>query len=195
MATKTAKKKSITKNELVVVALDVATELGWAYVTLNDIADKAEISLACLHDHFDDKSDILVALGRMIDRRVLESFEDIGGEASTRDRLFDVLMERFDILNDYRDGVVAVLHSFRFDPKDAVISAPHLCRSMAWMLEASGVETNGIKGGAKIVGITGVYLKVLKVWKDDTSPDLGKTMAALDKHLEQAERLANRFGV
>jgi len=131
----------------------------------------------------------------MIDRRVLESFEDIGGEASTRDRLFDVLMERFDILNDYRDGVVAVLHSFRFDPKDAVISAPHLCRSMAWMLEASGVETNGIKGGAKIVGITGVYLKVLKVWKDDTSPDLGKTMAALDKHLEQAERLANRFGV
>ena len=198
MATKTSKNngtnKSVSKHDLVIAALDLASELGWAYVTLNDVAEKAGISLAQLHDHFDDKGDILVALGRMIDRRVLEAFESVSADVSTRDRLFDVLMERFDILNDYRDGVIAILHSFRFDPKDAVISCPHLCRSMTWMLEASGVETNGIKGAAKILGLTGVYLRVLKVWKDDTSPDLGKTMAALDKHLGQAERMANRFG-
>ena len=86
------------------------------------------------------------------------------------------------------------MHAFKFDPKEAVLSCPHLCRSMSWMLEASGVDTNGIRGAAKIIGLTGVYLKVLKTWRDDESPDLGKTMAALDKHLGQAERLANTFG-
>jgi len=189
-----AKKKTHTKDDLVKVALEQATQLGWAYVTLHDIADAAGITLAELHEHFDDRGDILVALGRHIDHRVLEAFEKIEGEASPRDRLFDVMMERFDVLNDYRDGVIAILHSFRFDPKEAVISCPHLCRSMSWMLEASGIETNGFRGAAKIVGLTGVYLKVLKTWKDDESPDMGKTMAMLDKHLGQAESLANRFG-
>ena len=127
-------------------------------------------------------------------KRVLEQFEDVSGDVSTRDRLFDVLMERFDVLNDYRDGITAILRSFRFEPKDAVCAAPHLCRSMNWMLEASGVDTNGYRGAAKIVGMTGVYLKVLKVWKEDESPDMGKTMAALDKHLEKAESFATRFG-
>jgi AcrR family transcriptional regulator len=187
-------KKKISKDEIVVRTLELASELGWANVTLMDVSDKSGLSLAELHDHFDDKADILVALGRMIDRRVLEAFDTPEVDASLRDRLFDVMMERFDVLNDYRDGVVAVLHSFRFEPKDAVISCPHLCRSMSWMLEASGIETNGFRGAAKIVGLTGVYLKVLKIWKDDESPDMGKTMAMLDKHLGQAESLANRFG-
>jgi len=189
-----AKKKVISKEYLVQVALDQATQLGWAYVTLHDIADAAGITLAELHTYFEDRSDILVALGRHIDHRVLEAFEKIEGEASPRDRLFDVIMERFDVLNDYRDGVIAILHSFRFDPKEAVISCPHLCRSMSWMLEASGIETNGFRGAAKIIGLTGVYLKVLKTWRDDESPDMGKTMAVLDNHLGQAESLANRFG-
>lgn len=194
MAAKTTKKKVLSKNDLVLIALNLGAELGWSYLTLVDVAEKAEISLADLHDHFDDKADILVAFGRMIDRRVLEAFESVEGEASPRDRLFDVMMERFDVLNDYRDGVIAILHSFKFDPKEAVISCPHLCRSMSWMLEASGVDTNGLRGAAKIVGLTGVYIKVLRTWKDDESPDMGKTMAMLDKHLGQAERLANTFG-
>lgn len=184
----------MTKDDLVRVALEQAEQLGWGYVTLYDIAQGADISLVELHAHFDDKSDVLVALGRMIDRRVLEAFDSIEAEASPRDRLFDVMMERFDALNDYRGGVLSIVHSFKFDPKEAVLSCPHLCRSMSWMLEASGVDTNGLRGAAKIIGLTGVYLRVLKVWSGDDSPDMGKVMAALDKHLGQAESLANRFG-
>jgi len=186
--------KTLTRDDLVKIALEQAEQLGWAYVRLSDIADAAGISLAELHAHFDDKSDVLVALGRMIDRRVLENVGNAAGEMSARDRLFDVMMERFDVLNDNRDGILAILHSFKFDPKDAVISCPHLCRSMAWMLEAAGEDTNGFRGAAKIIGLTGVYLKVLKIWKSDDSPDMGKVMAELDKRLGQAESLANKFG-
>ena len=66
---------------------------------------------------------------------------------------------------------------------------------MSWMLEAAGIETAGIKGAVKVIGLTGIYLKTLRVWCDDESPDMGKTMAALDKNLGQAEEWAGRLAL
>lgn len=183
--------KTKTKEDLVVLAMDLAAQRGWAVLTMRDIAEESGVSLLDLHMHFDDKTDILVALGRQIDRQVLESAGELDDDLSVRDQLFDVLMERFDALNQYRRGVMSVLDSFIPDPKQAVISLPHLCRSMSWMLEAAGCDTTGIKGALKVTGLTGVYLNVLRTWRDDDSPDLSKTMAALDKHLDRSERAMN----
>ncbi|GJL85229.1 MAG: hypothetical protein DHS20C02_10040 [Micavibrio sp.] len=190
----TSKAKKNVKEEVVQAALALAVERGWAQASLRDVSERAGLSLGELHEHFDDKSDILVALGRMIDRQVLENIGEGEEGASKRDRLFDVLMERYEVLNNYRDGVSAVLDSFLCDPKQAVISLPHLARSMSWMLEAAGMETGGIKGAVKVAGLTGVYLKVLKTWKDDDSADLSKTMAALDKTLNRVDSLAGICG-
>lgn len=196
MAAKAQRKtKKKTKEDLVQIALDLSVERGWQMVTLRDIAETAKISLADLHDMFEDKVDILVAFGRMIDRKVLENVSDPDPEISVRDQLFDVMMDRYEVLNEYREGLVSVLDSFVLDPKQAVISFPHLCRSMTWMLEAAGVETDGITGAIKVTGLTGVYLNVLRTWKEDDSPDLSKTMAALDKNLNRSEQVINMFSL
>lgn len=182
------------KTTIVMKALSLAEGQGWAHVTLSDIAQECGLTLAELFDVVEDKTDILVLFGRMIDRRVLDAVGQHDPSASARDQLFDILMERFEILNDYRGGVVAILESFKFDPKQAVISCPHLCRSMTWMLEAAGIETNGIRGAIRLAGFTGVYLKTVRVWAGDESADLAKVMAALDKDLGHAERIANTLG-
>jgi len=188
-------KNADLKEKVLNSALHLAEEQGWEYTTLRDISVHVEISVSDLYDIVEDKSDVLVLLGRMIDRRVLESMAlEQDDTASARDRLFDIMMDRYEVLNDYRGGLMAILDSFQYDPKQAVISCPHLCRSMSWMLEASGIETAGIKGAMKVAGLTGVYLRTLRVWKDDDSVDLSKTMAALDKTLERAERMADTFG-
>lgn len=176
-------------------ALHLAAQQGWEQVSLYDIAQEAGLSLAELFTQIEDKFDILAALGRMIDRKMLEGMAEISPETSTRDALFDILMDRFEILNENRDGITAILQSFRFDPKQAVISLPHLCRSISWILEAAQISTHGMRGALKVSGMTGLYLKVLRVWMKDDSSDLSKTMAALDKELERAEQLANSFGL
>jgi AcrR family transcriptional regulator len=180
------------------VAMELSAEIGWAHVTLAELAEKLGLSMAELYDHVDDKTDVLVLLGRLIDRKVLENIEvpEAGDLSSTsaRDRLFDVMMERYDVLNDYRAGLMTVLESFSFDPKQAVISMPHLCRSMSWMLEAAAIETNGVRGALKVAGLSALYLKVLKTWREDDSTDMGKVMAALDKDLGHVEQAANTFG-
>lgn len=183
--------QSSIKTAIIQAALDCAATKGWAATSLNDIADAADIELHELCAEFADKSDILSELGRMIDRQVLENIGKAETDMPPRDRLFDIMMERFDVLNDYRDGLCAVLDSFRLDPKQAVIGLPHLGRSMNWMLEAAQIDTSGIKGAARVFGLTAIYLDTLRTWKKDDSPDMGKTMAALDKNMERAEGFAN----
>lgn len=179
------------KDRAVDAALDLAARMGWDMITLTDIADKAHVSLAELSDHFDDKSDVLVAYGRRIDRKVLEAVGTASPDETPRDRLFEILMERFDLLDDDKEALVSILASFKLDPKQAVISLPHLGRSMAWMLEAAGVEISGIKGAIRVAGLVGVYLNAVRIWVSDDSEDMSKTMAALDKSLNRVEQIAN----
>lgn len=192
-------KKAVTTDEkplkerAVLAALELSGEIGWDMVTMADVAERSGGSLADLSGIFDDKSDILVAYGRMVDRRVLENVGTAAPDESPRDRLFDIIMERFDVIGERREAVLSMLSSFKTDPKQVVISLPHLARSMAWMMEAAGLDTSGIKGAIRVTGLTLVYANVLRVWMGDDSADLSKTMAALDKNLERAEQAANTF--
>ena len=193
MVPKTGKKNEKKEIEAVVIraAMNLAAEKGWNAVSLREIAGEAGIPIAALYSVFEDKTDILTTLGRKIDREVLENAAEAADDGDNpRERLFDLLMDRYEALNAYRGGICAILESFRCDPKQAVIALPHLCRSMNWMLEAAGIETGGLRGAAKVAGLTGLYLKILRVWKEDESRDLSRTMAALDKALGRAERMA-----
>lgn len=183
------------KDRVVDAMLALAAEMPFEMVGLKDIADETEISLAELSGLFEDKMDILAAYARRLDQSVLEGAPNIANDVSPRDLLFDLMMDRFELLNDEREAITSILQSFKFDPKDAIFSLPHLGRSMTWMLEAANVPTGGYKGAARILGLTGVYLFALRAWQKDESADLAKTMAALDHALERTERWAQSFGL
>ncbi|MEX2200713.1 MAG: helix-turn-helix domain-containing protein, partial [Dongiaceae bacterium] len=81
---------------IVDVAMDLAVERGWGNLTLADIAAAAEIPLAEVHRHFTTRQAILDGLRRHADRAVMAAGPVTEGPA--RDRLFEVLMRRFDAL-------------------------------------------------------------------------------------------------
>ncbi len=180
--------KPSPKDKIIDAALSVASEMNWQFVTLTDIAREAQVSLSDVRGYFEDKTDILASYGRRVDQKMLDSVSDPDLSLSVKERLFDILMARFDALNADREAVVSIVSSFKLDPKQAVITLPHVCKSMIWALEAAGENTNGMHGALKIMGLTGAYLKVLGVWCKDESPDLSKTMASLDKVLGQCEK-------
>lgn len=187
----TKNKHTSIKDKMVAAMLALAAERTWDFVTFEDIADKAGVDLKDAREYFDDRSDILAAYGRILDRRMVEQCEFGETEISCREKIFDLIMERFDIVNEDRAAILSVLQGFRGDPKEAVISFPHLGRSMSRTLDAAGIETRGIFGAVKVAGLTGIYLYALKTWKEDNSPDMAKTMATLDKALDKAEMVWN----
>jgi len=176
------------KDSIVDAALALAARTPWENVTLADIAKKAKCSLSALAGVFEDKADIMAAYGRRVDQETLAS-SATGDDESPRDRLFAVLMDRFDVLNRDRAAVLSILGSFKSDPAQAAITLPHLARSMAWMLEGAGIPAKGWRGAAYVAGLSALYLFVLRTWVEDEGGDLPKTMAALDSALNRAETL------
>lgn len=187
-------KKLPVKDRMIAAFLALVSERGWELVELEDIAGEAGVPLSEAQEYFDDKTDILSAYGRKLDQKILENV-DKDDTLSCRDKLFDLLMERFDHLNEDREAIIAVLCGIKSDPKEAVLSFPHLGKSMSRMMEAAGIDTSGIVGAVKVAGLSGIYLYTLRCWKNDDSEDMAKTMATLDKALDKAETLYNSFPV
>ena len=190
MAENSEKQGTSLKDRAINAALASAAEQPWQHVKFEDILQRANIDANDAFEYFDDKADILAAYGRLIDKQMIENIGNLEG-LNHREAIFDLLMERFDIINNDRDAIISVLNSFKAEPKNALETLPHLSRSMSRVLDAAGIDTKGMIGCARITAVTGIYLYALKTWMSDDSADLAKTMATLDKTLEKAEMLYN----
>ena len=185
-------RKSEIPKHIVKTAMDLAAERGWAEVTLRDIADAASLSMAILHAHYPSKLAILQAFAREVTDMVLADEDALDPTDSARDRLFDVLMRRFDVLNERRDAVIAILRDTPRDPVAGLAMLPVLQESMRWMLEAAGIATEGVQGQVRISGLVVIWLATLRIWMQDETADMAKTMSALDRNLRRAESLVRR---
>ncbi|HNB26363.1 MAG TPA: hypothetical protein PLR41_05345 [Alphaproteobacteria bacterium] len=161
---------------------------GWRDLSYAEIAKDAGLSLAEAYQAYPSKTAILTGIGRDIDARILASLEEDPLDGSPKDRLFDLLMRRFDALNENRAAFSALAWELPRTPGDGLALLCQLGCSLGHMLEAAGISTAGLRGALRIKGLGAIYAAGLRVWFKDDSPDLAKTMAELDKRLGQVER-------
>ncbi|HEX9790483.1 MAG TPA: hypothetical protein VGA60_07460 [Kiloniellales bacterium] len=171
-------------------AMSLAAEGRWRDVSLAEIADAAKLPLAKVYPVYPSKQAILGAFFRRIDTAVLAAEEPGAREGPARDRLFDVLMRRFEALQPYRQAIATLIEAQARDPLAAACGLARLGRSMAGMLEVAGFSTSGVRGALRIKALGAAYLATLRVWLGDESPDMGPTMAALDRHLGRLDKAA-----
>jgi len=176
-----------TETRLIEAALALAAERDWARIGLSDIAQRAGVGLAELRRAATTKAHILAAYQRRVDAAALDGADPDDGE-TPRDRLFDLLMSRFDALNQHRDGAVALARAAGRDPCLAAFGAAGLTRGMAWMADAAGVRVDGLRGRAAVRALTAVYALTIRDWVADDSPDMAQVMAGLDSRLRRLER-------
>lgn len=167
-----------------------AAAVGWRNVTMEAVADRAGLGLGEVLLHAPSKTHALCTIIDRIDARTLAPVKKIDPEDSVRDRLFEILMRRFDALNERRDEAKAVMRGVARDPAAALLVGCRLQRSFAAILAAAGVSTSGLVGLARIQGLKAVAAFALRAWMADDSTDMSKTMAALDRALGRAEKLA-----
>lgn len=176
---------------LVTAAFGQAALTGWRELSIVEAAQDAGLPLARARARFPGPGAVLMRFGLMADQAALS---DMQPEPVARDRLFDALMRRFDVLQQHRAGMVALLDALPKMPGLAFALSGATGRSMGWLLEAAGVSAQGVTGRLRAVGLVTVWLYALRAWKTDDSADLSGTMAALDKALDQAERYASYLG-
>ena len=59
--------------------------------------------------------------------------------------------------------------------------------------ELSNYNVNGLKGSIRLKGLLIVYFITCLKWMEDKTTSLEKTMTALDKNLDQAEKFGKIF--
>ena len=178
-------------NERVVMAaLEFATAGRWHDVAIPEIATAAGISAEELHDLFPVKSAIIAAFVKKIDRQVVGQEFGFEKEDTPRDRLFEILMSRFDALDPHRAAVRTLSRDLKTDPMGMLCLSSTAMISANWILETANIPSSGPFGLLRANGLLAVWLGALHVWLADDSPDLSRTMAALDRYLRRTERAA-----
>jgi AcrR family transcriptional regulator len=156
-------------------------------IGLKDLAERAGVTLADLRGEFGSPLAVLAAHSKELDRQVLAEIDPDMEEESPRERLFDVLMRRLELLGPHREAVRSLLRSARRDPPLALALNGMAVRSQQWMLTAAGIGASGPKGMIRSQGLTLLFANVLRSWVDDDD-DNTATLAALDRELARGQR-------
>jgi AcrR family transcriptional regulator len=158
-------------------------------IGLAEIADRAGVTLAELRGEFGSPLAVLAAHAKELDRKVLAEIDPDMEEESPRERLFDVLMRRIELLSPHKEAVRSLLRSARRDPPVALALNSMAVRSQQWMLTAAGIGASGPKGMVRAQGLALLFANVLRTWVDDDD-DGSRTLAALDRDLARGQRFA-----
>ena len=115
MANESTKKRSKTRKnpsqDGVEAALRLAGKIPWNHISLADIAAEAKMPEDDFRALFPTKLSLLEAYGRQVDERVETRGKSISMDENMKDRLFEAIMIRLDILGDNRDAVASIIRA------------------------------------------------------------------------------------
>lgn len=162
---------------------------GWQHVTLASVAKGAKLPLKRLQELFSTPSDFVGPVASVIDREAFAAAAKVPG--TPRDRLFDLLMARFDVLQKNRQAILHMAEAARHDRPLACALLRATIDGVYRLISAARLSTPSRPVLA--AGITAIYSWAFWVWQSDKSPDMAKTMAALDRSLRLAEKSLTLF--
>lgn len=161
---------------------------GWAHVNCAEIATASDIEVKLAFVEFRNRYAYVTELVRRIDAQMLANSDMTMGEEPARERLFDVLMTRFDAMQEYKPLIVALNRAAKKDP---LLSLHLLALSRLttdWIMDIVRISPSGFMGIARSKGALAAYGRAFMVWLEDDSEDMAKTMSCLDKTLRKGER-------
>lgn len=180
-----------TNREKIVAAFfELLGEQPYEEIGFGDIAARAGLTLIDVRDEFGSAIEIIAAHMKQIDRAVLAGGDPELAEEPARERLFDVLMRRFEALAPQKAAVRSLLRSAETNPPLALALNALAVRSQQWMLTAADVGAAGPIGMMRAQGLALLYARVLRTFVREDDPALPRTMAALDRDLGRGARWA-----
>jgi AcrR family transcriptional regulator len=174
-----------TRNRVIDAAMKLAARRDFGDVSLTDIAQESEISLADLRDLFPSKGAIVGGFSRRIDRQVLEEFSGLNSHDPARDRLYDVLRKRLEALEPHRDALASIARWAARDPLTATALNRETVNSMRFMLEAADIDCDGPVGALKLQGLAMAWGRVLDAWFES---GFSFALETLDREIARGER-------
>jgi hypothetical protein len=165
--------------------LDILMKKSWNSISLEQVLKNIKVK----KNYIKTKFDLLKPISKYVDYLLINKMKSLEN-SSTKDMLFEVLMARFDILEANRKAFIEIYKILKKNPQEFIKLLPIFLESMIITAELSKYNVNGLKGAIRLKGLMLIYLITFFQWMDDKESSLEKTMTALDKNLDQAEKLS-----
>ncbi len=135
-----------------------------------------------------NKIDLILNIYDFFDFKLKKNLVNIE-KSSQRDMLFEIMMARYDILNEYRPSIKNIINHFMSRPQEVLKLLPKSVESKILIATLANINLNGIQGVIKIKIIFVLYYITLFTWFNDENESLEKTMSFLDKYLNNIEKV------
>lgn len=129
------------------------------------------------------------ALLAAVDKAIAKQPKPYDRQDTPRERLFAILMQRVDCLQEKRAEYLRVLDAMPRQPALLRAVGPGLYASLGRALEAAQLPHKPWHIGAVVLA----YIATIAAWRNDTTADLAKTMKACDRSLAVMENIATMF--
>ncbi|MES1158722.1 MAG: hypothetical protein ABUL42_02400 [Terricaulis silvestris] len=179
------------RRDLARAALTVAAAKPWREVTLAQLAQ--QVGRPVTDFYGGSLGEAVDCVEEAFDRAIGEDLDALDPTQSVRDRLFELIMRRFEAMEPHRAAVAAMEAGADRDP--TLLGAAHQrhVRCARWVLALAGLEADGMTGHARAPGLGVIIGQARAAWRGDEAGDFAKTMASLDKNLRRAEEMFGRW--
>ena len=167
--------------------------IGLEEFSLEKLSTKENIPIEDLKDCFKCRYSIVDKFSRMVDKNIesklkIEDFKD----SSKKDILFELIMMRFDEMEEFKGSLSKILDASRNKPLLISIITKNVMNTMDFFLELSDSYNNYAFDFLKKNFLFLIYSITFKTWLSDNTEELSKTMAELDRLLSTAENFQQK---
>jgi hypothetical protein len=182
---------SSIRRDLARAALSLAGSVPWREVTLIRLADAAARPVSDFYGA--TLGEAVDCVEEAFDRAIADATDALDPKQTVRDRLFELIMRRFEAMQPHREAVLAMEHGLDRDPTLMASAHQRNVRCARWVLAIAGMEADGMTGQARAQGLGVIIGQARAAWRGDSAGDFAKTMASLDKNLRRAEEMFGRY--
>lgn len=179
------------RRDLARAALSLAAAAPWREVTLTKLADTANRPVSEYYGA--SVGEAADCVEEAFDRAIADNIDKLDNSQSVRDRLFELIMRRFEAMEPHRVAVMAMEQGQDRDPTLMAAAHQRHVRCARWVLAIAGLEADGMTGQARAQGLGVIIGQARAAWRGDDAGDFAKTMASLDKNLRRAEEMFGRW--
>ena len=182
------------KYKILKEAIHLIETIGWKDFSISKLSRIRNIEIHQIKFFFKTKTSILKEFTKMIDESVLEeiSIEDLES-CSTKDNLFEFIMLRFEKLEPYKIMLKKFLIDIKSQPIVLKTISKQISNSLDLYLELSNAKNNYFIDQIKLNTFFLMYAYIFKIWLEDDSTEMNRTMAELDKWLSKAEMYSKKI--
>ncbi len=182
------------KNQLIDASFKIIEDEGWDNFSLKKLSEKKNLDINSINQLLRSKKNLLKEFSKMIDYKVEKefNFEDLH-DSSTKDNLFELIMLRLEYMQPYKAALKSIIFSIKKQPGMLRSVSNNVLDSLDFYLELTKAYDKSFFDLFKKKSILLIYSYIFKIWLDDNTEELSKTMSELDKLLTFSERLANNL--